>query len=502
MCNTSQWNADEWLSLNEDSLSYRISGHHELDVLPGQLGILRLNDDRRSNTQRKGRPKLQAGIYAIFEVVGRPFFGEDEDVRHYSNEESSRPRWRVGVRVIANLLHAPVLASDLPDSLEFSYIHRPLQTSTIPISEDAFFEITSKAGYDKQRLDDLRSDSLPATQANISNRVSSAIAETRVFIANFGRENYEWPECLAKSTVANMNGIEEQGFWEAGDKESYIQYCMDHSETAAGLKPTRPVASRWFNLMTTVAESVNDIWIHREKEQLWWTQTNTSAPTFVLESTPFLPNGEDQVYVCHKPCHPWSNSNLKGNKLEWRGLHPRAREFLFTEGTLQQLSAENSLYAKALIRGDSLAEWHDSNDWKAKAEFSKKEPVKTFSNKEISIERMAKTAWETAAHANGQDILRSAKIKNFEFPSRVALEEHIAILFESQEGLCAISGLPLQFDREVTDPEFACSLDRVDSNGHYAKGNLQIVCKFINRWKSSENDKQFRRLFELVKTTG
>jgi hypothetical protein len=29
--------------------------------------------------------------------------------------------------------------------------------------------------------------------------------QLKVFIANFGRENYEWPACLAPSTIATMN---------------------------------------------------------------------------------------------------------------------------------------------------------------------------------------------------------------------------------------------------------------------------------------------------------
>ena len=70
----------------------------------------------------------------------------------------------------------------------------------------------------------------------------------KTFIANFGRENYEWPECLARGTVATMNAVTAQKFWASGDRESYIQERMK-GKTAAGIVPTRPVASRWFNLM-------------------------------------------------------------------------------------------------------------------------------------------------------------------------------------------------------------------------------------------------------------
>ena len=65
-----------------------------------------------------------------------------------------------------------------------------------------------------------------------------------------------------------MNDVAVQGFWEIGDRESYIQNRMKNDKTAAGIKPTRPVASRWFNLMTTIVESSGDVWVHREKDQL------------------------------------------------------------------------------------------------------------------------------------------------------------------------------------------------------------------------------------------
>jgi hypothetical protein len=41
---------------------------------------------------------------------------------------------------------------------------------------------------------------------------------------------------------------------------------------------------------------------------------------------------------------------------------------------------------------------------------------------------------------------------------------------------------------------------RADSDGNYEQGNLQIVCRFINRWKSDSNDSAFRRLIELVQS--
>lgn len=98
----------------------------------------------------------------------------------------------------------------------------------------------------------------------------------KVFIANFGRENYAWPDCLARNSVATMNHVDGQALWAAGDREGYIETRM-RGKTARGISPTRPVASRWFNLMTIIHETEGDIWVHRERDQLWWTTSRAGV---------------------------------------------------------------------------------------------------------------------------------------------------------------------------------------------------------------------------------
>lgn len=318
----------------------------------------------------------------------------------------------------------------------------------------------------------------------------------KVFIANFGRENYAWPDCLARSTIATMNDVAVQGFWAAGDRESYIQTMVWGHKTAAGTTPTRAVASRWFNLMSTVVETSGDIWIHREKDILWWTRSQAGPATFVpFKETVGL---NRDVIICHKPCDPWSNTNRWGNRLEWAGLHPKAQEFLFTEGTLQQLKPDNAEYALALIDGDDLGPWHSRPEWKAKAERRKKNPATTFNARQKAIWRMAATAKGTVDFANGQQVLKTVKNKDLLIPEQELMPFLEALLAE-QDGMCAITDLRLQYDGDEDDKEMLCSLDRIDSNGHYEKDNLQIVCRFVNRWKSSGDDQEFRRLIRIVR---
>ncbi|MBB3236142.1 hypothetical protein [Phyllobacterium endophyticum] len=318
----------------------------------------------------------------------------------------------------------------------------------------------------------------------------------KVYIANFGRENYAWPDCLARNTIATMNDISVQGFWEAGDRESYIQNRMKHDKTAAGITPTRPVASRWFNLMTTIVESSGDVWIHREKNQLWWTISRQDAPSFEPLKETF--GVGRNVIICHKPCDPWAHVNRAGNKLDWTGLHSRAKEFMFTEGTLQQLRPANAEYALALINGDDLSPWHSLQEWKANAERKKKNPAITFNARQNSIAYMAMMAKGIVATSNGQEVLKTVKNKELRIPDR-ELEPYLSALLDAQEGLCAITGLQLQHHGYEDDKELLCSLDRIDSDGHYEFDNLQIVCRFVNRWKSNGKDTEFRRLVALLR---
>lgn len=320
-----------------------------------------------------------------------------------------------------------------------------------------------------------------------------------VYIANFGEQNYEWPVCLERSSIATMNDVEAQPLWEAGDREGYILSRMQ-GRTAAGLQPTRAVASRWFNLMSIIAESDGDIWIHSDGTFLWWTRSLPDDPAFVTKTEPV--GRKRHVVVCHKSCEPWRKSDASGRPLPWNGLHAKAKDFLSTEATLQKLSPDYAAYAAALMGGADLSEWHDRPIWAAKVRQSKSKsgPVKVFNSFEKAAYVMADTAFGTTAAANGQTTERTTKIKNMGFSSKDELQQYLTAMLKFQEGVCALTGLQLNLDQQDGDSQLRASLDRIDSNGHYEQGNLQIVCRFVNRWKGADADPEFRRLLDVLKS--
>ena len=148
ICDLSVWFADEFLHGHENQLDYKISNHHAADFRSGQLGVLRLNDDRRPARLRRSEQKLRKGIYAILEVTGNAQRRPDSDVSFYADAAlTSELKWRVPVRLIKNLVESPILAVNLPREDDgFQYIHRALQTATIPIDREAFEYVVDLAG--------------------------------------------------------------------------------------------------------------------------------------------------------------------------------------------------------------------------------------------------------------------------------------------------------------------------------------------------------------------
>jgi hypothetical protein len=116
------------------------------------------------------------------------------------------------------------------------------------------------------------------------------------------------------------------------------------------------------------------------------------------------------------------------------------------------------------------------------------------SPRDLALEHMLSMAYQAAA-ASGTEHIEVAKDKKVLFASREAFLAYVDSLLK--EPVCAVSGVPL--DLTFADVERAPSLDRKDSDGHYEEGNLQVVARFINRWKSDDDIDNFKRLLALTR---
>lgn len=320
-----------------------------------------------------------------------------------------------------------------------------------------------------------------------------------VFIANFGVANSMWPQARDLPAVTVFNDAGADPFWRAGDREGFISYCKANSITQHGSPPTTGTASRWFNLPTIVVGSAGDLWIHREDEHIWWAVTSNAETVVSYQPPPA--DGREPIVLYGKPCSAWSDRGRTGQRLRWSMLHPKARTFLFTEQTLQQLSEENAAYAMALVDGDDLGRWHSLPDWRAAEERAGRGAVREAPARRIAILNMVTSAEETAKNANGQVVERKVKDKRYGLGTRDEAEALLDCLMAANKDRCALTGVTLEFGRDA-DPDLRPSLDRIDSDGHYEPENVQVVAWFANRWKNNSDDEGFRRLLALVRRTG
>ena len=127
-----------------------------------------------------------------------------------------------------------------------------------------------------------------------------------------------------------------------------------------------------------------------------------------------------------------------------------------------------------------------------------KDEGRVLSGRESSIIEMRQSTENTVRNANGQIVERSVKNKELRMTS-AELEELIASLLDMQDNCCALTGIPLHFVGPDANKNLQASLDRIDSDKHYERGNLQVVCRFINFWKSDSDNEEFKRLLMLVR---
>lgn len=63
-------------------------------------------------------------------------------------------------------------------------------------------------------------------------------------------------------------------------------------------------------------------------------------------------------------------------------------------------------------------------------------------------------------------------------------KEYLHKLWDKQQGKCAISGIEMTYIANCGRIPTNVSVDRIDSNKGYIKGNVQLVCMAVNQMKS------------------
>lgn len=76
--------------------------------------------------------------------------------------------------------------------------------------------------------------------------------------------------------------------------------------------------------------------------------------------------------------------------------------------------------------------------------------------------------------------------------------DYLRELWCKQNGMCAISGLPMTYIFDSGRIPTNVSVDRIDSSKRYTKDNIQLVCMAINQMKSDLDDLAFYKFCEAV----
>jgi len=132
-------------------MQYLISKNWHRDVMKaGQLGVVRIGKDSRTNVILGGKPKVESGVYAIVMVLTDPYPRSTIDPEYWLvDREHIIGEPSVRLKILKNLIEKPILIKDIKeDPLLKEDIHllSGMESRTMPLSNDAFAVIRKLAG--------------------------------------------------------------------------------------------------------------------------------------------------------------------------------------------------------------------------------------------------------------------------------------------------------------------------------------------------------------------
>lgn len=85
-------------------------------------------------------------------------------------------------------------------------------------------------------------------------------------------------------------------------------------------------------------------------------------------------------------------------------------------------------------------------------------------------------------------------------PGRKGLAAYMLEMYHKQQGLCAITGVPMTFVKEVGAAKCHTnlSIDQITASGGYVKGNIQLVCAVVNTMKWTLTETELRWWCERI----
>lgn len=147
-CNPKMWAIDEFLEDETEISTWKVTDWHKDDIEKGQQGLIRVGHDHRTKKELSGRKKLERGIYAVVEVLGKPQYSADiEDPFWIDEEKSEEKAFRVKIKYLNSFLHNPILLdelSEIPGLEEETALVKGVRTSSSEIRKETFDAVIAK----------------------------------------------------------------------------------------------------------------------------------------------------------------------------------------------------------------------------------------------------------------------------------------------------------------------------------------------------------------------
>ena len=94
---------------------------------------------------------------------------------------------------------------------------------------------------------------------------------------------------------------------------------------------------------------------------------------------------------------------------------------------------------------------------------------------------------------------KTLRERNRKFSGNIDFDKDYLIeLFYKQQGLCAISNLPMTFIVNKGKTNTNVSVDRIDSFKGYTKDNIQLVQAIVNVMKTNLDQNEFIKLCKII----
>jgi hypothetical protein len=187
ICNPAKWEIDEFLKTNIEYDTYQVTRPKEF--APGQLGVIRVGTDKRTQALLNGRKKLIPGIYALVEVISYAYKRTDEPGKYWVNwSEKELEKPVVKIKYIGNLLRKPLLLDQLAhfDELqEDKFLLSGFQGASIPLKKIAFEKIIEMVGANEIFINNIEVESVNTEEhiKAIEEKYKNAVPEVKEVIS-------------------------------------------------------------------------------------------------------------------------------------------------------------------------------------------------------------------------------------------------------------------------------------------------------------------------------